>query len=102
MKRNLLIALGALLALPSAAAAHGPPKITAGPMGIVDATTATFTFAYGEPAPLQKFECSLDEGAWEACGDFANYGLQGGEGTTTYKDLAEGAHTFRVRRVSGL
>jgi hypothetical protein len=102
MKRNLVLALGALLALPSAAAAHGPPKINSGPTGTVNVATATFTFSYGEPAPMQKFECQLDNGAWEACGDFENYGPQGGTGTKTYSNLAEGVHSFRVRRVSGL
>src|ERR1044072_6935179 len=102
MKRHVILALGALLALPAAAAAHGPPKITAGPTGTVATTTATFTFSYGEPAPLQKFERSLDAGAGAAGCDFGNYGVQGGEGTKPYDTLAEGPHSFRVRRVSGL
>ena len=100
MKRYVIVVLGVLLALPSAAAAHGPPAISGGPSGTVDATSAEFSFNYDEPAPLQTFECQLDAGAWEACGDMADFGLMGGEGSASYSNLADGVHIFRVRRVS--
>ncbi len=82
-------------ALPAGAAAHGPPKITAGPTGTTTDTTARFEFTYDEPAPTQTFECSLDGAAFTACEDASLPG-----GFQTYSALAAGPHTFKVRRVS--
>jgi M6 family metalloprotease-like protein len=46
-------------------------------------TSATFSFAADEPA---TYACQLDAGAWGPC-----------TSPTTYKGLARGSHTFRVR-----
>ena len=103
MTRRLIPAavLAGALVLPSGAAAHGPPAITGGPSGPTASKAAKFSYAYEEPAPGQVFECQLDGGAWVECGEIGNSPL-GGEGEIEYEDLAEGAHQFRVRRVSAL
>ena len=82
-------------ALPAVAGAHGPPNITAGPSGQTTETSATFTFAYDEPAPTQTFECSLDGADFAPCEDETLP-----EGSESYTGLAVGAHTFKVRRVT--
>ncbi|MEX0972336.1 MAG: DNRLRE domain-containing protein [Solirubrobacterales bacterium] len=63
-----------------------PPDttITEGPSGKILSPDATFAFTATEPG--STFECSLDEGAYAAC-----------ESPKEYEDLAEEAHTFRVR-----
>ncbi len=50
-----------------------------------DGSTAVFSFSADEPA---SFSCSLDGGAWTACGS-----------PKTYSDLAAGWHDFAVRAV---
>ena len=55
VKRRIIVALCGLLVLPAAAAAHGPPAISAGPTGLVKERTAEFAFTYHEPAPLPSF-----------------------------------------------
>src|SRR4051812_24995973 len=82
-------------ALPSVAAAHGPPKITEGPQGQTTATDALFKFTYDEPAPTQTFECSLDGANFAAC-----EGAELPNGQQSYHGLAVGSHTFKVRRVT--
>lgn len=57
--------------------------IAAGPVGVVQATTATFVLSSEDGAP---FECRLDSGAWDACGPLA-----------IARGLADGEHTLEVR-----
>jgi hypothetical protein len=62
-----------------------PPDtaITSGPPSMTSSSSATFEFTATEPA---TFQCSLDAGAFVACGSAA-----------TYIGLDAGPHTFRVR-----
>jgi hypothetical protein len=64
-------------------------KITVGPKKSSTATTAKFKFK-AEPAAGAKFECKLDNGKWAKCGS-----------PKTYKKLAVGKHTFRVKATAG-
>lgn len=89
----------ASLAFAGPAAAHGPPKVTGGPEGTVRDTFAEFTISYTEPSPFQRMECKLDAGEWEACGDL---GVMGGTATKRYENLADGQHSFQVRRTTSL
>jgi RHS repeat-associated protein len=63
-----------------------PPDTTIsdGPTGKILSPETAFSFTATEPG--SSFECSLDEGAYVACGS-----------PKEYQGLAEGAHTFRVR-----
>lgn len=61
--------------------------ITAGPQGATTSTTAIFRFAASEPG--SSFQCSLDGSTFTAC-----------TSPTSYPDLAEGSHTFRVAATS--
>jgi MYXO-CTERM domain-containing protein len=63
-----------------------PPdtSIVSGPEGTVNDTSATFDFGSTEAGVT--YECSLDGGAFTACGDPA-----------TFTGLADGEHTLRVR-----
>lgn len=96
-KRSVAVILACLAVPPAVAIAHGPPKITDGPTGTVATKVAELKFSYEEPAPGQHFECRLDSGSWEDCGDI---GPVGAEATKRYEGLADGPHEFRVRRVS--
>ncbi|MCY4726180.1 PKD domain-containing protein [Nocardioides sp. STR2] len=58
--------------------------ITDGPQGQGRGPAATFTFTSSEPG--STFECSLDGGAWAACGSPA-----------TFTRLGQGEHELRVR-----
>ena len=56
-------------------------------------------FSFFSDKPGTDFECSLDEGAWVACGmtsetDFIS--------TVGYTGLGEGGHTFKVRAVNSI
>ena len=59
-------------------------QITAGPVGTVQDTSATFEFTSDTLGA--SFECRLDGGVWEAC-----------TSPHTVTDLAEGQRTFQVR-----
>jgi hypothetical protein len=63
-----------------------PPEtyIDSGPSGIAEENTATFSFSANESGAA--FSCSLDGGAFSACGS-----------PQTYTGLADGTHTFAVR-----
>ena len=63
-----------------------PPntRITAGPAGTTASRGATFRFTSTEAA--SAFECRLDRGRWAPC-----------RSPKTYRTLAKGSHTFRVR-----
>ncbi|MDQ3095753.1 MAG: hypothetical protein M3Q82_07330, partial [Actinomycetota bacterium] len=65
--------------------------ITAGPAGLVNSRTASLSYS---TVGGNSFECSLDAGAWTACGT-------GSSGTSTYSGLADGTHQFRVRAKVG-
>jgi uncharacterized membrane protein YgcG len=60
-------------------------KITAGPKGATEATTVKFKFKATNVTGA-KFECRLDGGKWASC-----------KSPKTYKNLAPGKHTFKVR-----
>src|SRR3954469_13453421 len=66
--------------------------ITGGPSGTV--ATALVTFPQTPPDPLAGFECRLDGPS--GAGTFAKCGA-----SQTYRSLADGAYTFRVRAVHG-
>lgn len=100
IRRTLPVALAALAIAPAAAVAHGSPRVASGPEETTTSRTATFVYEYHEPGPLQHFECQLDAGPWEECGDFGP-GLEN-SGTITYEGLSLGEHSFSVRRVSGV
>ena len=81
---------------PTAASTAGPcpppppapnTKITKGPKGKVKTSKATFKFK-SEPAGA-TFQCKLDKKKYKPC-----------RSPKTYKGLAPGKHTFRVRAVS--
>jgi hypothetical protein len=59
-------------------------KISAGPSGRTASHKATFRFASNEAA--STFQCKLDGKKWASC-----------RSPKTYKKLAEGKHTFRVK-----
>jgi uncharacterized repeat protein (TIGR01451 family) len=59
-------------------------SITAHPDAITSATSASFAFAVDDGSA--SVECSVDDGAWEACA-----------GSADLDGLGEGAHTFHVR-----
>ena len=59
-------------------------RITAGPAGTTTSRAATFRFTSSEVAAV--FECKLDRGRWAPC-----------RSPKTYRTLAKGSHTFRVR-----
>ncbi len=62
------------------------PTITAGPTGLVNSSSATFSFT-GEANA--KFQCALEStGSFAACTSPASY-----------SGLSQGAHTFRVRQI---
>ena len=65
--------------------------ITGGPAGLVNDRTAIFNYA---TIAGNSFECSLDFGAWGACGT-------GNDNSRTYTGLADGAHHFQVRASNG-
>lgn len=64
-----------------------PPDTTlrSGPSGTTAEDDATFEFSADEESEL---ECQLDGDYWDRC-----------ESPTTYRDLPDGQHTFRVRAV---
>jgi hypothetical protein len=70
--------------------AVAPPNttITAGPDGLTNDPTPTFSFSSNRNG--SSFECSVDGGDFEPCS---------GEGVHTTSELGEGAHTFRVRAI---
>jgi hypothetical protein len=65
-----------------------PPDttITGGPSGSTPSTDATFTFTSSEAG--SSFQCSLDGGAFAACGNPA-----------VYHNLSVAGHTFQVRAI---
>lgn len=65
--------------------------ITGGPAGLTNSRTATFTYS---STAGNSFECSLDFGAWVACGT-------GNSGSKTYSALADGPHQVKVRAKNG-
>ena len=67
--------------------------ITGGPSGTVG--TALVTFTYTSTDPLAGFQCRLD-GPGSTVGTFTKCGS-----SVTYRSLADGAYTFRVRAVHG-
>jgi hypothetical protein len=72
---------------PTSSAAAPNTKITKGPSGKIEAHRATFKFS-SDPAGA-KFECKLDKKKFKPC-----------KSPTTYKGLAAGKHTFKVRAVA--
>ncbi|MGH2711364.1 MAG: hypothetical protein ACRDH9_09205 [Actinomycetota bacterium] len=62
--------------------------ITSGPSGTTTSATATFGFTSSQQGSV--FQCSLDGSNFAPC-----------TSPTTYSDLVEGSHTFRVRAVNG-
>ena len=66
------------------ASAPATPSITAGPTGLTNQTSASFSFT-GEAGA--SFECSLDGAAFAAC-----------TSPKAHSGLADGAHTFQVRQ----
>ena len=67
-----------------------PPdtNVTSGPEGTVRSASAAFEFASTETG--SSFECSLDGGAFERCGE-----------PKRYEGLSEGPHVFQVRATDG-
>lgn len=65
-----------------------PPATTlaSGPSGIMDTTSASFTFSSSEVG--STFQCKLDEGTFANCASPQHY-----------DNLTNGTHTFRVRAV---
>ncbi|HEX6596632.1 MAG TPA: FG-GAP-like repeat-containing protein [Acidimicrobiales bacterium] len=63
-----------------------PPEttISEGPSGTVSSATVTFSFSADEAQ--STFACALDGQAYQPCAS-----------PTTYSELADGSHTFRVR-----
>lgn len=57
--------------------------ITAGPSGLTNQTTASFSFSATEPA---TFECQVDAGSWTEC-----------TSPRSLTALSDGSHTFAVR-----
>jgi uncharacterized protein YkwD len=78
-----------VLWLALAPGAHAAPRavIVSGPPASTAETTATFTFAASRSGGLfNRFECSLDGGAWATCGS-----------PRRIEGLSGGAHSFAVR-----
>ena len=65
--------------------APGAPSITLGPTGLINQTSASFSFT-GEAGA--SFQCALDGAAFAAC-----------TSPKAYNGLADGAHTFQVRQI---
>ena len=88
LTRTLLLAVlvqGALIIpAPHAVAAAPQTTILSGPSGLVTSRTATFRFKSSRPR--STFECKLDGAKWSRC-----------TSPKKYTELAQGAHTFRVR-----
>lgn len=65
-----------------------PPQTTidSGPSGLVNSSSASFTFSCDEGAC--SYECRLDDGAWAACTSPRNLSA-----------LGEGLHTFEVQAI---
>jgi hypothetical protein len=79
---------GATCPQPSALSSPPPEtKITKGPKGRIEAHSAKFKFK-SEPTGA-RFECKLDKKKFKPCSS-----------PKTYRGLAAGKHTFRVRAVS--
>jgi hypothetical protein len=68
------------------------PLLNSAPSSSTEETTATFTYGKGngETQPVDGFQCSLDDGAYEACGT-------GESGSKEYTGLAVGDHSFSVK-----
>jgi hypothetical protein len=82
-----LIALAAFFALQvGASASVTNTRITSGPSGTVATGSVTFTFDSPEGG---GFQCRLDGSEWSAC-----------DSPKTYDELADGAHTFKVRALN--
>lgn len=86
----------------STASGHGPvtpgappkPVITSKPANLTQDTTVTF--AYSDSLPPSRFQCSLDNSGYNACGG----GLEPVDtGSVTYTGLFPGNHCFDVRAV---
>jgi large repetitive protein len=60
--------------------------ITSGPLGTINSTSASFSFASSEPR--STFMCSLDDAAFDLC-----------TSPTSYNDLSSEPHTFQVRAI---
>ena len=65
--------------------APGAPSITLGPTGLINQTSASFSFT-GEAGA--SFQCALDGAAFAAC-----------TSPKAYSGLADGAHAFQVRQI---
>lgn len=63
-----------------------PDTAVSGTSGLINWNTAFFEFSSGDTGA--RFECKLDDGAWQACASPAFHG-----------GLSEGAHTFQVRAI---
>jgi len=68
--------------------APDPPSITAGPSGISNSDTVTFSFTGETVGAGTSFECRIDEGSWSSCSS-----------PKSYSGLGEGSRTFEVRQI---
>jgi hypothetical protein len=89
----VLAAVAAPLGLSFALADRGSakPSIVARPGSPTSSASAAFKFADSQPV---AFQCSRDGGAFVRCGS-------GRLASVLYGGLPAGAHTFKVRGVSG-
>jgi hypothetical protein len=62
--------------------------IDVGPLGPTNEPSPTFAYTTGDE-DVDRFECKLDDGAWDACAG----------GVKTFTGVSDGGHTFYVRGV---
>jgi hypothetical protein len=87
-----VLALGVAVEAAFAANSLAAPTITASPANPTSSQTASFTYTHSQA--ITKFQCAMDGGSYVDCGTTR-------PSSKTYTGLAAGAHTFRVRAVSG-